>query len=246
MPIHKKGDVQNLNNYRPISLLSSFSKILEKIVYRRLYSFFDRFNLFSNSQFGFRRGHSTSHANCLLVDKVAAAFEKKLCTLGIFLDLSKAFDTINHEILLHKLDHYGVRGTALNWFMSYLTGRTQQVCYNGVASSNINEINLSVPKGSILGPLLLIIYVNDFPNRLKYGTSLSFADDTSIFISGKTARTLFDKGNDELCNIDNWLVANKLFLNANKTKCVYFKTANPKTPPSDLNLVIRNIPIERV
>ena len=154
MPIYKKGDVQNLNNYRPITLLSSFLKILEKIVCRRLYSFFDRFNLFSNSQFGFRRGHSTSHANCLLVDKVAAAFEKKLCTLGIFLDLSKAFGTINHKILLHKLDHYGIKGTALNWFMSCLTGRTQQVCYNGVASSNINEINLSVPQGSILGPLL--------------------------------------------------------------------------------------------
>ena len=103
-----------------------------------------------------------------------------------------------------------------------------------------------MPQGSILGSLLFIIYINDFPNCLKYGTSLSFADDTSIFISGKTAQTLFDKGNDELCNIDNWLVANKLSLNANKTKCVYFKTVNFKTPPSDLNLVIRNIPIERV
>ena len=183
--------------------------------------------MFSNSQFGFRRGHSTSHANCLLVGKAAAAFKKKLCTLGIFLDLSKAFDTINHKIFSHKLNHYGIRGTALNCFVSCLTGRTQQVCYNGVASSNVSEINLLMPQGS----LLFIIYV-DFPNCLKYGTRLSFADDTSIFISGKTAQTLFDKENDELCN-NNWLIANKLFLNANKTKCVCFKTANSKTLPSD-------------
>ena len=163
VPIHKKGDIQNLNNYRPISLLSSFSKILAKIIYKRLYSFFDHFNLFSNSEFGFRRGHSTSHANCLLVDKVAAGFEKKLCTLGIFLVLSKDF-----------------------------------VCYNGVASSSINAISLLVPQGSILRPLLFIIYVNDFPNCLKYGASLSFAHDTGTFIRDKTAQILFDKGNDEL------------------------------------------------
>ena len=103
-----------------------------------------------------------------------------------------------------------------------------------------------MPQGLILGPLLFIMYVNDFPNCLKHGTGLSFADDTSIFISGKTAQMLFDKVNDELCNIDNWLVANKFSLNANKTKCVYFKTANSKPPPSNLNLVIRNTPIERV
>ena len=163
IPVCKKGDSKILTNYRPISLLPSFSKILEKIVYKRLYSFFSRFNLFSNSQFGFRKGHSTSHANCLLIDRVTAAFEKKLTTLGIFLDLSKAFDRIDYKILLHKLRHYGVRGTALDWFESYLTGRTQQVCINDHASNNINAINFSVPQVSILGPLLFSIYVNDSP-----------------------------------------------------------------------------------
>ena len=218
IPVYKRGDSKILTNYRPISLLPSFSKILEKIVYKRLYSFFSRFNLFSNSQFGFRKGHSTSHVNCLLIDMVTAAFEKKLTTLGIFLDLSKAFDTIDHKILLHKLRHYGVRGTALNWFESYLTGRTQQVCFNDHASNNINAINFSVPQGSILGPLLFIIYVNDFSNCLKNGISLSFADDTSILISGNNAKSIFEKGNQESHNVDNWLIASKFSLNASKTK----------------------------
>ena len=176
-----------------------------------MYSFFSRFNLFSNSQFGFRKGHSTSHANCLLIDRVTAAFEKKLTTLGIFLDLSKAFDTIDHKILSHKLRHYGVRGLkALYWFKSYLTGRTQQVCFNDHASNNINAINFSVPQGSILGPLLFIICVNDFPNCLKNGTSLSFADDKSILISGNNTKSIFEKGKQELDNVDYWLIANKL------------------------------------
>ena len=244
--VYKRGDSKILTNYRPISLLPSFSKILDKIVCKRQYSFFSRFNLFSNSQFGFRKGHSISHANCLLIDRVAAAFEKKLTTLGIFLDLSKAFDTIDHKILLHKLRHYGVRGTALDWFESYLTGRTQQVSFNDHASNNINAINFSVPQGSILGPLLFIIYVNDFPNCLKNGTSLSFADVTSILINGNTAKSIFEKGKQELDNVDNWLIAKKLSLNASKTKCVYFRTVNSKPPPSALNLEIRNKPIERV
>ena len=146
---------------------------------------------------------------CLLTG-LQQHLKKKLKTLGIFLDLSKAFDTIDHKILLHKLRHYGARGTALDWFESYLTGRTQQVCFNDHASNNINAINFSVPQGFILGPLWFIIYINDFPNCLKNGTSLSFADDTSILISGNNAKSMFEKGNQKLDNVDNWLIANKL------------------------------------
>ena len=140
---------------------------------------------------------------------------------------------------------YKRTGAALDWFKNYLNGRSQQVIFNGCYSSNINHINSSVPQGSILGPLLFI-YVNDFSNCLKYGTSLSFADDTSISISGKSAGSLYAKGNQELGNINDWLIANKLSLNASKTKCVYFRTASSKSTSSDLCLTIKNTPIERI
>ena len=152
-------------------MLSNFSKILEKIVHRRLYSFFNNSNLLSNHQFGFRQGHSTSHVITLLTDKVTTAFENKQSTLGIFLDLSKAFDTIDHKILLNKLYHYGVRGIPFSWFKSYLTDRTQQTEVLGTKSTNINKLTSSVPQDSILGPILFIIYVNDFPKYLRYSNS---------------------------------------------------------------------------
>ena len=143
-----------------------------------------------------------------------------MSSIEIFLDLSKAFDTTNHEILLNKLYHYGVRGTIHDLIKSYLFGRTQQVNYNS-SISNIELISFSVPQGSILGPLLFTIYINDFSKCLKYSNNLSFADDTTIILSAKNNKSLFQKGNEELENIDNWLIANKLSLNLKKQNTFY-------------------------
>jgi len=248
IPIFKKGDPKNIANYRPISLLSAFSKILEKIMHRRLYSFLQRSHILVTEQFGFRSGHSTSHASTLAVNYVAEAFENKKSSLGIFLDLSKAFDTINHDILLHKLYYYGVRGVAFDWFKSYLSGRTQQVQFNNCLSSTIRSITSSVPQGSVLAPLLFIIYVNDFKSCLKYGTTVSFADDTNIFISDSNIKSLYQKTNAELKNIDNWMIANKLTVNISKTKYILFRPTNKKALCDDKSLRVnyRNTAIEKV
>ena len=227
VPIYKSKDHHSFTNYRPISLLPCISKILEKIVHKRLYFFLATRDIFYASQYGFRPCHSTTHAVTELAHSVLRSFESKDVTLATFLDLSKAFDTIDHDILLQKLSHHGVRGIALAWFKSYLKNRKQFVCSNGILSTTM-EIKCGVPQGSVLGPLLFIIYTNDLPNVLNTTKCILFADDTTIYLSSDKIETMYQIMNDELLNLTDWFKANKLSLNVSKTNYVLFNRRKSK------------------
>ena len=189
VPIFKKDDPKLVTNYRPISLLTSFSKILEKLIYTRTVKFLNHSKIFSNFQFGFREKHTTTHAVLHFVDKISSALDNHMHTVGIFLDYSKAFDTVDHEILLYKLSQYGVRGTALNWFRSYLADRRQFVSLDGFVSE-MQNVTCGVPQGSLLGPLLFILYINDFQFSSDVLSFILFADDSNIFFSHKNPKVL--------------------------------------------------------
>jgi len=243
VPIFKSGDKKLLNNYRPISLLPAFSKLLEKIMCAQLTNFLDQNNIFYKHQYGFRKHHSTIHPIIHLLNHIYESnnVTPSQLTLSIFLDLSKAFDTISHTILLSKLYHYGIRGTVYNWFKSYLTDREQYVQINDTQSS-LSNCNFGVPQGSILGPILFTIYVNDLANATKENI-LSFADDTTLYLSDSNIETLYRRGNDEINKLFIWLCANRLSLNITKTQYLIIRPKHKSLTQPLPNITINNIKI---
>ena len=225
IPIHKGGSTQDVNNYRPISLLSIFDKIIEKIVHKNLYFFLEAHNILFDNQFGYWKNNLTTHALIQITDLIKKSIDKGKYGCGIFTDLRKAFDTVNHEILLTKLEHYGIRGNMLDWFRSYLSKRKQYISING-QSSELLDITCGVPQGSVLGTLLFLIYINDLPNVSEVLNFYLFADDTNIYYESKTLKDIEKTINEELNKLFIWLNVNRLFLNIDKTNYIIFHPYN--------------------
>ena len=227
IPIFKSGDKSSVSNYRPISVLTLFSKIFEKIMYNHLTNFINAHNILYKFQFGFRKQYSTNHAIISLVERIRSSLSSGKIMIGVFLDLKKAFDTVNHDILLKKLYSYGIRGNIHNWFKSYLTNRKQFVSMYDMKSET-KSISCGIPQGSVLGPLLFILYINDISAASDILIPVLFADDTSVFIDGNTPTETMNTLNLELKKITIWLSANKLTLNIVKSHYMIFHRARLK------------------
>ena len=227
-PIFKKDNPQIPSNYHPISVLSVFSKLYGKCIYSRLYSFLTKYKILFKKQFGFRNNHSTIHPLISLVDLIKKHLDNDYFVCGIFIDLQKAFDTVNHDILMAKLAHYGIRGLANSWLSSFLKNRAQHVYLDGHCSIT-KQVTCGVLQGSTLGPLLFLVYINDLQGAFSKSTIHHFADGTNLLFPSKKLGTNESVVNHELKFLSQWLRSNKLSLNKTKTELIIFRT-----PPKNL------------
>ena len=243
VPIFKSGDSSVLSNYRPISILSFFAKVFEKLLYKYLLDFLDSNNVLYKHQFGFREKHCTQQAIVSLVEKITQSWDTDDIVIGVFIDLKKAFDTVPHDILLKKMYAYGIRGNAFKLLKSYLTDRTQYVVYDSKQSETL-PIKCGVPQGSILGPLLFICVMNDIGNVSDFLYTILYADDTNVLLNGKCYTDLVALLNSELEKLSLWLQSNKLSLNVQKTYYIVFHRARIKSDEHAV-ITINNVILQR-
>ena len=221
VPIHKKGNIEFISNYRPISKLCFLSKIFEKVLKFRIMNYFENKNLFCPTQYGFQKGVSTQDAILHVTEKIYENLNNKQTTIAAFIDFSKCFDTLNRDILIRKLHAYGIRGTPLALISSYLSNRLQAVKINSMISS-FNSINIGVPQGSVLGPLLFLIYVNELPFISELFKVVLFADDTTLLFENQNSAILSELCNRGLRTFHDWCCANRLSINISKTNLILF------------------------
>ena len=246
-PIHKSGVKYLTENYRPISLLNTLSKIVEGIIQKKLVNYLDKYKIINKEQFGFQKNHSTEDALTTLLDSIYEKLDKKVVALTIFVDLKKAFDTVSHKILFKKLENIGIRGFLLNWFKSYLTNRQQITEVNKTVSKQAST-TWGLPQGGNLSPILYLIYVNDIVHysNNKKGSLVLFADDTSITFFDENIDHLYQTANSEFLKLNKWFESHKLAMNLSKTKYMLFQPIRKKQSGDPTNkIVIGNTEIEK-
>ena len=241
VPIHKGGAKTDVSNYRPISLLKSFSKVYEKIMHNRILNFMEENGSLYDNQYGFRPGRSCEHAILNAQNVLLNSLNQKKVSLLLLIDYSKAFDMVDHKILLRKLEHYGIRGTVLAWMKSYLENRTQYVTIDSTDSSE-KHMKYGVPQGSILGPLLFIIYINDLPQIHPLAHFILYADDANIILTANSVEEIYEQLTQLSEILLKWVDCNGLALNLKKTYYMLFSRSRVDLPNS---LIISNIVIER-
>ena len=246
-PVFKGGDRSKLGNYRQISMLPCFSKILERIMHDGIYKYLQENKILFLKQFGFQFGHSNEHRIIQSVDQIFEAFENNLYTLSVIVDLSKAFDAVDYTILLKTFKLYGIRGNKHNWIKNFLSNRKQYIEIDPTTRTSLELVKCGVPQGSILTPLLFLLYAIDLKNASRLLDPIMFADDTNLFYNHKNIHCLFSDVNKELTNIKKWFVAYKLSLNVAKTKYSSFHKPSKKdnVPLQLSNLSINNHKIKR-